>query len=78
MSFPFPYKPENINDLPYFVHQRISSQGTPCAMKLSLDGSSKGINLNVAEERIELRKFAPKLATLPGAPDPQGENNENG
>jgi hypothetical protein len=47
-------------------------------MKLSLDGSSKGINLNVAEERIELRKFAPKLATLPGAPDPQGENNENG
>jgi len=38
--------------------------------------------LNVAEERIELRKFAPEFATLPtqvgAAPGPQGENNENG
>ena len=46
-----------------------------------MDQARKESILNVAEERIELRKFAPEFATLPlrwGRVWPQGENNENG
>jgi hypothetical protein len=47
-----------------------------------MDQARKESILNVAEEMIELRKFAPEYATfsaqVEAAPIPQGENNENG
>jgi hypothetical protein len=59
-----------------------SRVGHALCHEVVLDGSSsKESILNVAEERIELRKFAPEFAPLPtqvgAAPGPQGENNEN-